>query len=84
MVVLTVGALLVGGVARLLGAHAVADRCWMAGTIVAILPAVVWVVVALRDRRAGVDLIAVLSLAGTLIVGEYLAGALIDRHHGWL
>ncbi|WP_374157515.1 heavy metal translocating P-type ATPase [Mycobacterium sp. G7A2] len=77
LVVLTVGALLVGGVARLLGAHAVADRCWMAGTIVAILPAVVWVVVALRDRRAGVDLIAVLSLAGTLIVGEYLAGALI-------
>ena len=34
-------------------------------------------VAALRRGRAGVDLIAVLSLIGTLLVGEYLAGALI-------
>ena len=32
---------------------------------------------ALRRGRVGVDLIAVLSLVGTLLVGEYLAGALI-------
>ena len=32
---------------------------------------------ALRRGRVGVDLIAVLSLIGTLLVGEYLAGALI-------
>ncbi|MGZ4527784.1 MAG: heavy metal translocating P-type ATPase, partial [Mycobacterium sp.] len=32
---------------------------------------------ALRRGRFGVDLIAVLSLVGTLLVGEYLAGALI-------
>ncbi|WP_069174275.1 heavy metal translocating P-type ATPase [Streptomyces griseus] len=32
---------------------------------------------ALRRGRAGVDLIAVLALAGTLATGEYLAGALI-------
>ncbi|MBB1246986.1 heavy metal translocating P-type ATPase, partial [Streptomyces durbertensis] len=31
----------------------------------------------LRQGRAGVDLIAVLALGGTLAVGEYLAGALI-------
>ncbi|KIQ67316.1 ATPase P [Kitasatospora griseola] len=36
-----------------------------------------WVVQALRRGRAGVDLIAVLALAGTLATGEYLAGALI-------
>lgn len=41
------------------------------------IPAVVWVVAALRRGRLGIDLIAVLSLVGTLLVGEYLAGALI-------
>ena len=45
--------------------------------MVAVVPAVVWVLAALRRGRAGVDLIAVLSLVGTLLVGEYLAGALI-------
>ncbi|WP_444545815.1 P-type ATPase, partial [Streptomyces tendae] len=35
------------------------------------------VVAALRRGHAGVDLIAVLALGGTLAVGEYLAGALI-------
>jgi hypothetical protein len=35
------------------------------------------VLMAVRRGRLGVDLIAVLSLGGTLFVGEYLAGALI-------
>ena len=51
-----------------------ADACWIAGTLVALVPAVLWVLAALRRGRAGVDLIAVLSLVGTLLVGEYLAG----------
>ena len=55
-----------------------ADACWIAGTSVALVPAVLWVLAALRRGRAGVDLIAVLSLVGTLLVGEYLAGC-IDR-----
>lgn len=75
--VLTFGALGAGGVAWLLGASRVADLCWVAGTVVAVVPAVLWVLVALRNGRLGVDLIAVLSLVGTLLVGEYLAGALI-------
>ena len=37
-----------------------------------------WVVISLRRHRPGVDLIAVLALAGALTVGEYLAGALIS------
>ena len=75
--VLTVGALVAGGLAWLTGWHAAADACWIAGTSVALAPAVLWVLAALRRGRAGVDLIAVLSLVGTLLVGEYLAGALI-------
>ncbi|MEU0526027.1 heavy metal translocating P-type ATPase [Streptomyces niveus] len=73
----TAAALLGGGIFWLVGDQAVADSFWAAGTALALAPAVGWVVAALRRKRAGVDLIAVLALAGTLVVGEYLAGALI-------
>ncbi|MDV3208210.1 MAG: heavy metal translocating P-type ATPase, partial [Rhodococcus ruber] len=73
----TLTALVAGIVATLFDADDVADACWIAGTVVAILPAVWWVIDALRRGRVGVDLIAVLSLVGTLLVGEYVAGALI-------
>src|SRR5262249_50276105 len=77
LVVFTVGALGAGGVAWLAGWRAVSDGCWIAGTVFALAPALVWVLVGLRRGRFGVDVIAVLSLVGTLLVGEYLAGALI-------
>ena len=77
LLVVTVAALVLGGIAWLIGWRAVADGCWVAGTLVAVVPALVWVVVSLRRGRAGVDLLAVLSLVGTLLVGEYVAGALI-------
>ena len=77
LVVLTVGALAAGGIAWLAGCREVADWCWIAGTLVALVPAVLWVLAALRRGRAGVDVIAVLSLVGTLLVHEYVAGALI-------
>jgi heavy metal translocating P-type ATPase len=77
LVVVTVSALAAGGIAWLAGWRSVADWCWIAGTVVALVPAVIWVLAALRRGRVGVDLIAVLSLVGTLLVGEYLAGALI-------
>ena len=73
----TVTALAAGGVARLAGAAGVADYCWIAGTVSALLPAAWWVVKGLRAGRFGVDVLAVLSLVGALTVGEYLAGALI-------
>ena len=37
----------------------------------------IWVVKAALHRRLGVDLIALAALLGTLLVGEYLAGAII-------
>lgn len=73
----TVAALAGGGVAHLAGFAAAGDALWMAGTAVAVLPAVWWVVSALRAGRLGVDAIAVFALVGTLAVREYLAGALI-------
>ncbi|MBF6353893.1 heavy metal translocating P-type ATPase [Nocardia higoensis] len=73
----SVTALTLGGVAWLADAREAADACWIAGTVIAVAPAVWWVIDALRRGRIGVDLIAVLSLLGTLLVGEYVAGALI-------
>ena len=77
LLIVTVAALVLGGIAWLIGWRGVADGCWAAGTLTAVVPALVWVIVALRRGRAGVDLLAVLSLVGTLWVGEYVAGALI-------
>ncbi|MFF9560584.1 heavy metal translocating P-type ATPase [Streptomyces albus] len=77
LLAVTTAALTAGGVARGLGDARLADLLWGSGTAVAVVPAAGWVVAALRRGRAGVDLIAVLALVGTLAVGEYLAGALI-------
>lgn len=77
LVAATVGALVAGGIAWLGDWRRVADGCWIVGTVIAIAPASMWVVSALRRRRGGVDLIALVSLIGCLLVDEYLAGALI-------
>ncbi|CAM01712.1 P-type E1-E2 ATPase/heavy metal translocating P-type ATPase [Saccharopolyspora erythraea NRRL 2338] len=77
LLVITAGALVAGGAAWLAGAKAAAELMWVGGTVVAIVPAVVWMALTLWHGRTGVDLIAVLALGGTLVVHEYLAGALI-------
>ncbi|MXM64690.1 heavy metal translocating P-type ATPase [Streptomyces sp. HUCO-GS316] len=77
LLTVTAAALTAGGVFRLVGSPRLADLCWALGTVAAVVPAVGWVLAALRRGHTGVDLIAVLALGGTLAVGEYLAGALI-------
>jgi heavy metal translocating P-type ATPase len=66
-----------GGAVRLLGAIASADLLWAATAAAALLPTAISVARDLLRRRAGVDIVAVLALGGTLSVGEYLAGAMI-------
>ncbi|MFF0792321.1 heavy metal translocating P-type ATPase [Streptomyces spiralis] len=77
LLAVTATALTAGGIAWLMGAGNLADLLWGLGTLAAVLPAVGWVLASLRRGHAGVDLIAVLALGGTLAVHEYLAGALI-------
>ncbi|QLJ04133.1 cadmium-translocating P-type ATPase [Streptomyces sp. NEAU-sy36] len=77
LLAVTAAALAAGGSAWLAGAGGLADLLWGLGAASALLPAAGWVVAALRRGQAGVDLIAVLALVGTLAVREYLAGALI-------
>ena len=53
----TLTALAAGGVAWFAGAPTVADYCWLAGTVVAIVPAMWWVIAGLRAGRFGVDIL---------------------------
>ncbi|GAB2668920.1 heavy metal translocating P-type ATPase [Saccharopolyspora gloriosae] len=77
LLVLSAGLLAAGVLSWLGDARALADAMWAAGTSLGLLPSVAWMVVALIHGRTGVDLIAALSLVGTLATGEYFAGALI-------
>ncbi|MGW1679662.1 heavy metal translocating P-type ATPase [Saccharopolyspora sp. NPDC002376] len=77
LLAVTTAALLAGITAWAVGNSGAADVAWAVGTAIAIAPALGWLVQALRQGRTGVDLIAVLSLGGTLAVHEYLAGALV-------
>src|SRR5512143_447165 len=68
----------VGGFAlRAAGASRESDLVWALTAAAALLPATWEVVAGLRRRQTGVDLVAVLALAGSLAVGELLAGAII-------
>ena len=74
---LTVAGLAGGGVATLAGAPRVAADAWAATTVVALVPLTVSTLRALAAGNVGVDLIALLAMAGALALGQYLAGAVI-------
>jgi heavy metal translocating P-type ATPase len=71
------GALAVGLAAWLAGAPGLANLVWAAGVAVVLAPLAIAVVRALVRRETGVDLIALLAMVGALVLGEYLAGAVI-------
>ena len=77
LLVVAVTLLAIGGGLYLAGFHTAAHGVWAVDTLVGIVPAGWWVIDAARHRRLGVDALAVLALVGTLVVGEYLAGAVI-------
>jgi heavy metal translocating P-type ATPase len=66
-----------GAVLWVAGAHDAAHVAWAVTSVVG-LPPLTWeTFVGLLHRKAGVDLIAVLALAGSLAFAEYLTGAII-------
>ena len=74
---LAVVGLAVGGVLWAAGEHDAANMAWAATTIVGILPLAYSAAIDLLHRETGVDVIALLAMAGALALGEYLAGAVI-------
>jgi heavy metal translocating P-type ATPase len=69
--------LALGGVLWAAGEHDTANMAWAATTIVGVLPLAYSVAIDLLHRETGVDVIALLAMAGALALGEYLAGAVI-------
>ena len=68
---------LVGAAAWLFGARGVADIAWAAAIVVALVPLTVSVARELARRKTGVDVIALLAMAGSLALGQFLAGAIV-------
>ena len=69
--------ILAGGLARLAGTGILSEILWALTTAVVLVPLVLAVVRDLRRGEPGVDLIALLAMAGSLVLGQYLAGAVI-------
>lgn len=58
-------------------AYLAANIAWGAAVVLALVPLTVSVVRDLLHRETGVDLIALLAMAGSLVLGQYLAGAVV-------
>ena len=77
LLAVAVAGLAAGAGLHLAGMGGAGNVVWAATTMAGVVPATWWVIDAARHRRLGADVIAVLALVGTLVVGEYLAGAVI-------
>lgn len=75
--VLAVVGLAIGGVLHLAGVGRADQWAWAGATATVLVPTVSSAVRGLLRRETGVDLIAVLAMVGALVLGEYLAGAII-------
>jgi heavy metal translocating P-type ATPase len=73
----TLAALVIGGLATAAGWRAGADLVWGLSIAAVAVSLVIEIVRQLRARRPGVDVIAVLAMVGAVLLGEYLAGAII-------
>jgi heavy metal translocating P-type ATPase len=78
LLVVTLSGLATGGLARLAGADAIADAAWLASAACGLGYAVWSAADSLRRGRLGVDVIALLAVAGAAAVGEVLAAAVIS------
>ena len=78
LLVVTLSGLAAGGLARLAGAGAVAEAAWLASAACGLGYAVWSAAESLHRGRLGVDVIALLALAGAMAVGELLAAAVIS------
>jgi heavy metal translocating P-type ATPase len=73
----SIAALGIGVVLWLVGEPGAADVVWAAGVGIVLVPLTIEVVIDLFHGDVGVDLIALAAMAGTLAIGEYLAGVVV-------
>ena len=73
----TFAAIVVGGAFSISGNGSVADLIWAVAIVVSIIPLTMSSARSLLKGDVGVDVIALLAMAGALALGEYLAGAVV-------
>lgn len=66
-----------GGALWIAGWRDLADVAWALAVLVALIPLSITVARDLLNRKTGVDLIALLAMSGSLVLDQYLAGAVI-------
>ena len=76
--ILGLAALFAGIGAHLAGAEGFAHAAWALTALAGFVPLAITVVRGLLRRETGVDIIALLAIAGALALQEYLAGAVIS------
>jgi len=67
----------IGTALWLAGAQSAADVAWAVAVTLALIPLGISVARDLLHRETGVDLIALLAMSGSLVMGQYLAGAVV-------
>lgn len=74
--VINKGLLLIAVLALSLGFYN--ELIWGIAALLGLIPALLWVLIDVRRKTFGSDLLAVLSLCATLLTNEYFAGAVIS------
>jgi heavy metal translocating P-type ATPase len=77
ILVSVLAALVAGGVLWFAGWHDFADIAWALAVLLALVPLSISVARDLLHRETGVDMIALLAMVGSLLLHQYLAGAVI-------
>jgi heavy metal translocating P-type ATPase len=77
ILIAVLGSVLAGSALWLWGARSAADVAWALAIALALVPLGISVARDLLRHETGVDLIALLAMTGSLILGQFLAGAII-------
>jgi heavy metal translocating P-type ATPase len=77
ILVTVVATVVAGSLLWLAGEHSLGDLAWAGAVVIALVPLGISVAKDLWHHETGVDLIALLAMVGSLILGQYLAGAVI-------
>jgi cation transport ATPase len=51
---------------------------WFIGGLIGLFPAISWFIRDLREKQMGSDVLAILSIVGGLLIGEYFAASVIS------
>lgn len=62
----------------LLDRQAAASIIWAVGGMTGLIPSIKWLIDEIKDRQMGSDILAIFSIIGTLLIGEYFAASVIS------